>query len=270
MEKKPLYHFYPGETILSLGPNGCNFQCDFCQNWHISQNKVATRAISPNDLVRACVERGAVGIAYTYAEPMIWYEFVLETSGIARQHGLVNVLVTNGFIEREPLLQLLPTIDALNIDIKSMDDDFYITYCRGRLQPVLDTVTAAVGRCHVEITNLVIPGLNDGEDNFRRLALFLANLNPEIPLHFSRYFPHFRMERDPTPPSTLRLAKRIADQSLRFVYLGNVSESVGATTVCPSCGQVLISRFGYQIEIAGLVNGACRGCGREIPIKTAR
>ena len=224
IEKKPLYHFHPGEYILSLGTRGCNFACLFCQNWQISQSRDASlKAISPEDATRQAKKVHSFGIAYTYNEPMIWYEFVLQTAKLAHKQGLKNVLVTNGFINQEPLNELIPFIDALNIDLKSIDNDFYVKYCKGELKPVLETIKTVSKSAHLELTNLIIPGLNDSEENFIRLRDWIFdNLGPETPLHFSRYFPCHKMDIPPTPLETLNRAKAIASEKLKNIYLGNV------------------------------------------------
>lgn len=224
IEKKPLYHYHPGEYVLSLGSKGCNFHCSFCQNWHISQDREApTHAITSEEVVAAAKSRLSFGIAYTYNEPFIWYEFVLDTAKLARARGLENVLVTNGYVNPAPLEEILPYIDAMNIDLKSIDDGFYRTVCAGKLQPVLDCIARSAKACHVEITNLVIPTLNDSEDSIRRLVDWIAaNAGVDTPLHFSRYFPCYRMDLPPTPKETLERAQEIARKKLTYVYVGNV------------------------------------------------
>ncbi len=224
VEKKPLYHYHPGEYILSLGTKGCNFKCPFCQNWAISQvlDAPAEKITSKWVIVKA-KENKSFGIAYTYNEPFIWYEFVLDTAKLAKKEGLENVLVTNGYVNPEPLEEMLPFIDAMNIDLKSMDDDFYRRICRGSLDPVLSTIKRAVKSCHVELTNLIIPGLNDSDDNFARLTDWIyENAGPEVPLHFSRYFPCYKLDKPATPLETLKRAERIAKKKLRYVHLGNI------------------------------------------------
>ncbi|OIO37292.1 MAG: AmmeMemoRadiSam system radical SAM enzyme [Candidatus Omnitrophica bacterium CG1_02_49_10] len=224
IEKKPLYHFHPGEHILSLGTKGCNLACLFCQNWAISQDdNTRPRAITAADAVEEAKERGSFGIAYTYNEPFVWYEFILESSKLARTGGLKNVLVTNGYVNKEPLEEILPYIDAMNIDLKSIEDGFYGKICKGRLAPVLETIKITAARCHVEITNLVIPGFNDSDENFKKLADWIAeNTGEDTPLHFSRYFPCYKMDSPPTPIETLERAAKIAKRRLKLVYLGNV------------------------------------------------
>jgi len=267
IEKKPLYHFHPGADIFSIGGWGCNFACAFCQNWTISQQVLDdSRQVQPKEIVTRAGAGDSIGIAYTYNEPLIAYEFVTDCARLARERGLANVLVTNGFIRPEPAARLLPLIDALNIDVKSMEDSFYRTHCRGRLEPVKAFAAQAkqAGR-HVEITNLVIPGLNDEEHLFAELADWVVDaLGAETPLHLSAYRPMYKMEAPPTDPGILRKAYRICAQRLNYVYLGNVAGNAGASTLCPGCGTVLVERYGYRTRIAGLNTdeGKCSVCGR--------
>lgn len=225
VEKKPLYHYHRGEYILSLGTKGCNFACPWCQNWPITQGRsVSTREITKEDAVRKAKETGSFGIAYTYNEPFIWFEFVLECAEFARKNGLENVIVTNGYVNEEPLEEILPYINAMNIDIKSIEEDFYRKYCLGRLEPVLkNTKRVKDAGVHVEITNLVIPTLNDSEKAFGELADWIfCSLGADTPLHFSRYFPCHKMTLPPTPIETLERAKEIAGKKLKHVYMGNI------------------------------------------------
>lgn len=224
VEKKPLYRYHPGEYILSLGTSGCNFRCQFCQNYSISQDLSApVRDVTPDQVVKKAEEAGSFGIAYTYNEPFIWYEFVIDTARLAVSRGFCNVLVTNGFVNPQPLEEILPYIGAMNIDLKSMDDDFYKRVCAGRLEPVLGTIKRASRSCHVELTNLIIPTLNDSEDAIGGLVDWVfKEVGPETPLHFSRYFPCYKMSLPPTPVETLKMAEKIAKRKLKYVYLGNV------------------------------------------------
>ena len=223
MEKKPLYHFYPGEKILSIGTNGCNLSCQFCQNWSISQQDSPAEEITPEDVVRMAKSYKARFIAYTYNEPFIWYEFVCETAKLAREAGLENVLVTNGYVTREPLEKILPFIDAMNIDLKSIRDEFYKKVCSGSVAEVLETIKRAVKSCHVELTNLIIPTLNDSEADLNGLVDWIYdNVGDSVPLHFSRYFPCYKMNIEPTPRETLKRAEAIAKKKLKYVYLGNM------------------------------------------------
>ena len=264
IEKKPLYHFHPGKQILSLGTNGCNFACLHCQNWSISQEDASTRALSPQQAVDLAAETGSFGIAYTYNEPLIWYEFVLDTSKLARERGLKNALVTNGFIQQEPLRELLPSIDALNVDIKSIRDDFYREICRGRVGPVLETAKTAKTTAHVEVTNLIIPTYNDSGRDLTDLADWVRdNLGADTPAHLSAYVPRYKLNAPPTPPDTLKKAYDIFAQRLEHVYLGNVTMGTGSDTLCTKCGATLIERRGYSTSITGLDGAKCASCGEK-------
>lgn len=224
IEKKPLYHFHPGESVLSLGTKGCNLKCPWCQNWSISQSQdVPMQSLSSKEIVDRAKENSIFGIAYTYNEPFIWYEFVYDTARLAHQEGLKNVLVTNGYINQKPLEEIIGFIDAMNIDVKSMDDGFYKKFCGGRLAPVLATCEYAARRTHIEITNLLIPGLNDKEGAIEKLVDWIADiLGVDTPLHFSRYFPTYKAEYPTTPVQILEMAREIAQKRLKNVYLGNV------------------------------------------------
>jgi len=267
IEKKPLYHFHPGEQILSLGTNGCNFACRHCQNWSISQEDAYTRELSPEDAVRLAADSKSFGIAYTYNEPLIWYEFVLDTSKLAHGQGLKNVLVTNGFIQPEPLAELLPFIDALNIDLKSIRDEFYKEICKGRLGPVLETAKTAKKAAHLEVTNLVIPTHNDSDEDLTDLADWVRdNLGPDTPAHLSAYFPRYQLKAPPTQPHTLLRAYNIFAARLDHVYVGNMVLDKGSDTLCKGCGAVLIRRRGYSVRVVGLRGTACAKCGRELNV----
>ena len=224
IEKKPLYHFHPGTSILSLGTKGCNLKCPWCQNWSISQDLThPTQKITPQEAVAKAKQLNSFGIAYTYNEPFIWYEFVYDTAKLAHQEGLKNVLVTNGYVNQKPLEEIIGFIDAMNIDVKSMKESFYQKYCQGKLAPVLATAEFSAKKCHIEITNLIIPTLNDGQEDFRKLTDWIVEkLGQDTPLHFSRYFPAHKTGMPPTPAETLERARDIALKKLRYVYLGNV------------------------------------------------
>jgi pyruvate formate lyase activating enzyme len=278
IEKKPLYHFHPGSKILSLGTLGCNFQCVFCQNWSISQESPLDPALSgkymkmsPAEAVGLALksrEKGNIGIAFTYNEPTIWYEFVLETASLAVKKGLLNVLVTNGFIREEPLLELLPFISAMNIDIKSINDEFYRRHCGGRLEPVLTAARLASRACLVEITNLIIPTLNDSVSEVEALADWIAeNLGADTPLHLSRYHPEYRTHIPPTDLKTMKEAYEAASRRLHHVYVGNVWEDTWNDTFCHFCKNPVITRRGFEITGYDLAPGnRCRRCGRQVHI----
>ncbi len=270
IEKKPLYHFHPGRGILSLGTKGCNFGCIFCQNWQIAQRVDApSQRLMPEEAVELALRHDSFGIAYTYTEPLIWYEYVLDTAVLAHEHGLKNVLVTNGFICEEPLAELIPHIDAANIDVKSFDPDFYRRYCKGELEPVLRTVEQVRPHWHVELTHLIVPYKEEAAllDDVRRMLDWVADeIGADTPLHFSRYFPHHKLELPPTDEALLTRAREIALERLDYVYLGNVNTEQGAHTYCPGCGALLIERSGYRTLVRALKNGACTACGRKINV----
>ncbi|MEG6523375.1 AmmeMemoRadiSam system radical SAM enzyme [Desulfotomaculum sp. 1211_IL3151] len=227
MEKKPLYHFYPGTLILSLGTVGCNLRCGFCQNWQIAHGDPRTLNVTPEEAVALALEQRAkglpcTGLAYTYSEPFMWYEYVYDTSRLAREAGLKNVMVTNGYVREEPLKKLLPYLDAMNIDVKGFTDGYYRENCVGQLGPVKRTVEIAQEKCHVELTTLLVPGLNDSPEEIAELVDWVASLNPAIPVHFSRYFPNYKFDLPPTPLAILRQAQEIAQKKLKHVHLGNV------------------------------------------------
>ncbi|MFW6107264.1 MAG: AmmeMemoRadiSam system radical SAM enzyme [bacterium] len=268
VEKKPLYHFHPGTHILSLGTRGCNFACQFCQNWSISQSRdVPTSRLPSGAAVQAALRERAVGIAYTYNEPLIWFEYVRETAALAHENGLANVLVTNGYVCPEPFDELLPHIDAINMDLKSIRPDFYTTLCRGRLEPVLRNARTAAARTHLEVTNLVIPGYNDAEDDLEDLARWIAEeLGPHVPTHLSAYFPRYRLQAPPTPLAAMEKAYEIFRRHLQHVYLGNARSEVGSSTFCPACGAELVRRRGYATRVNGLKDGQCASCGADAGI----
>jgi pyruvate formate lyase activating enzyme len=265
VEKKPLYHFYPGSVILSMGTWGCNFHCDFCQNWEISQAEALTEGLTPADGAKQAGDRGSIGIAYTYNEPTIWVEHVLESARLVRGMGLKNVLVTNGFINLEPLDELLDVVDALNIDIKSMSDAFYRKLTGGRLAPVLAATVRANAKAHVEVTYLVISTLNDKTEELEAFGKWVAeNLGEETPCHLSAYFPRFRLKLEATPLSVLQAARETVGQYVKHVYLGNVAGGMGQDTLCAGCGALLVSRRGYVVEEVGLKRGSCSACGKRL------
>jgi pyruvate formate lyase activating enzyme len=271
IEKKPLYHFHPGRSIFSVGGWGCNFACAFCQNWTISQEaQLDSEACEPEDVAARAAAGGSVGIAYTYNEPLVGFEFVLDCARLVRRAGAANVLVTNGFVQSEPAAELLPLIDALNVDIKSIEESFYREHCRGSLAPVLAFCKQAMAAgCHVEVTNLLIPGLNESDDQVGRLAAWVAaNLGPATPLHLSAYHPEHTMTAPPTPVEVLERAHALCKRELSYVYLGNAVTEVGRDTLCPGCGAVLVSRLGYRTRIEALDRGACRTCGRNADMRT--
>ncbi len=264
IEKKPLYHFYPGSEILSIGTIGCNLRCEFCQNWHIAQSEQMTCRVTSQELVELILEHGGIGVAYTYSEPLIWYEYILDTARLVQKAGLKNVLVTNGLIHREPLKELLQYIDAINLDVKAFRQKFYKEVCGGEyLHVVKETAKLAAKMCHLEVTTLLIPGLNDDPEEIRELAEWLGNINPDIPLHFSRYFPQYKISIPPTSITQMYKAKEITSEYLNYIYLGNLVDE-DRNTYCPQCHYPVVKR-NSQVKVQ-LINGDCPKCGTKISV----
>ena len=266
IEKKPLFHFHPGAGILSLGTVGCNLACAFCQNWTISQSACGTRRMTSEEAIELAKSRpDNLGISYTYNEPFIWYEFVLETARMIHEAGMKNVLVTNGYVNEGPLRELLPYVDAMNVDVKSMGKEFYRELCRARPEPPRRTVEIAYeAGCLVEVTNLVIPNWNDREDEIAALVDWLAGVGRDIPLHFSRYHPDHQLAEPPTPTETLTRAREIAVKKLDYVYIGNVWDLDGENTLCPHCRKTVVVRQGFQVSRIAVKNGRCELCGGQV------
>ncbi len=271
IEKKPLFHFHPGSPVLSLSTVGCNMRCRHCQNWEISQVGIEfpyLRDMSPEDVLK--IARNYEGIAWTYNEPVIWHEFTMDVSKMAKKEGLYTVYVTNGYINEEPLKEVLKYIDAFNVDVKAFSEDFYRRITGGSLKPVLKTVeTAYRAGKHVEVTYLIIPTLNDSEKEIREFVSWVAGLGTDIPVHFSRFFPMYKLtELPPTPVKKLHRAYEIAkEEGLEYVYLGNTWEPEYESTYCPNCGNLLIERVYYNTRIVGLTKDArCKKCGRKINV----
>ena len=277
VEKKPLNHFFPGSKILSLGTAGCNMGCFFCQNWDISKAKadqVNSASLGPEQVVELARQRGAPSIAFTYNEPTIWGEYVIDIAKVAHQQGLNTVMVSNGYITREAFFDVYQHIDAANIDLKSFTENFYSRITLTHLQPVLDTLKWLRHETEVwfEITNLIIPTLNDGDDEFRRLCDWvLQNLGDDVPLHFTAFHPDFKLrDKPPTPPETLHRARALAfEMGLKFVYEGNIW-SDGGNTICPGCKRAILRRSWHAILSNDLRDGRCKHCGTKIPGVFAR
>lgn len=271
IEKKPMFHVLPGSTAFSLATAGCNLHCKFCQNWELSQTNpedLHTEDLPPEKVVALARQYGCRSIAYTYSEPIIFYEYTYETSKLARQAGIKNILVTAGFINQKPLRKLCSVSDGANLDIKGFTEDYYRAICAGRLQPVLDCgeIMRQEGVL-VEVTNLIVPTLNDDLEMIKRMCGWIVErLGPETPLHFSRFHPQYQLKSlPPTPVETLVQAREVAlAEGIYYSYLGNVPGSGAEDTRCPKCGALLISRIGYQTRIIALKNGACGQCGQAI------
>jgi len=273
IEKKPLNHFYPGSVVLSLGSVGCNFRCLHCQNYHISTagpKDGSINEISPEKAVDLAKNHGCKGIAWTYNEPTIWYEYTLDSAKLAKKADLYTVYVTNGYINEEPLRKISPFLDAMNVDVKAFTESFYKKICKARLAPVLRTCEVAKNLgIHLEVTYLVIPEMNDSLDEIKKFCDWVVDfLGVETPVYFSRFHPYFKMKNTPaTPLETLLSVYEIAkDAGILYPYLGNVSNENYENTICPSCKNILIDRHGYTIKTSGLLNGRCRQCNKIIPI----
>ncbi len=274
IEKKPLFHLYPGSRSYSIATVGCNFRCAFCQNADIAQmpadrdGMVMGPETSPAEVVAAAAEAGCNSIAYTYTEPTVYFEFAYETARLAKENGISNVFVTNGYMTAEAFELVAPFLDAANVDLKAFTNDFYKTYCGARLQPVKETlVRMKQAGVMVEVTTLIIPGLNDDPGLLEGLARFIvAELGRETPWHISRFHPTYRLtDRGVTPEETLVNARRIGTTAgLHHVYIGNVPGSDGESTTCPGCGQVVVERVGYQIRSHYLERGKCTYCGTGV------
>jgi pyruvate formate lyase activating enzyme len=278
IEKKPLFHFKPGSNAFSVATAGCNFRCTFCQNAEISQmprdhHRLEGRDITPETLAKTAVAQHCSSIAYTYTEPTVFYEYAYDTAVLARQAGLANVFVSNGYMTPEMIDTMTlpvnpPLMDAANIDLKAFHNGFYHEQCGASLQPVLDSLVRLKQRgVWVEVTTLLIPGLNDAEEELRELARFLVHeLGPETPWHVSRFHPTYKLtDRPRTPLATLHLARSIGqDEGLQYVYVGNIPGDEGENTLCPHCRKVVIQRSGYTISHYHLESGRCGYCGTVI------
>jgi pyruvate formate lyase activating enzyme len=277
IEKKPLFHFYPGTDVLSFGTVGCNFKCMHCQNYTTSQSTVEASYIylqryDAQNIPNLAKKYGCSGVAWTYNEPTIWYEFTLECSKIVKKYNLYSVYVTNGFINEEPLKELSKYLDAMNIDIKAFSADFYRKVSRGSLEKVLTTaILAKQLGIFVEVTYLIIPTYNDSSAELQAFCKWVAeNLSPETPCHFSRFHPDYKMvDVPPTPFSTLKNAYEIAkSEGLKYVYIGNVPHTEYENTYCPNCTKLLIERSGFWVTKNLVKNGSCPNCATQIPIIT--
>ena len=267
IEKKPLYHFLPGESVLSLGTIGCNLNCQWCQNFNISKarpEETDVVEVSPKKFIEMCIEKKCKIIAFTYTEPTIFYEYMLDIAKLAKKEKIRCVIVSNGFINEEPLKELCKYIDGANIDLKSFNEKVYKRFCNGNLKEVLRSLKILKeNKIWLEVTNLVIPEINDNKEEVEKMCKWVSSkLGKEVPLHFSKFFPMYKMQdAEETPVSTLEELKKVAEDYLEYVYLGNIGEE--SNTVCHGCGEVIIRRTGMFVK-NGLVKGKCK-CGEEIP-----
>ena len=272
IEKKPLFHFYPGHSILSVGTLGCNMRCYFCQNFNISQAyregyKNMTTRVEPEELSRVASQQSSIGVAYTYSEPTVWYEYVLDTARLVHEAGLKNVLVTNGLINTVPLKELIPYIDAVNVDLKAFNSEHY-RRLGGRLEIVKETIQRLFeSGVHTEVTTLIVTGFNDRAEELEAAFQWLSSVSKDIPYHLSRYFPAYQAKKKATDTDFMKEMWKLSSRYLNYVYLGNMSGA--SNTVCPNCGHVLVERDIYQTEVTGIriKNGKtiCANCGSSVP-----
>ncbi len=273
VEKKPLFHFLPGSITYSIATVGCNFRCRHCQNFEISQypghhaGEIRGRVKTAEEVVAAAMAAGCDSISYTYVEPTVFVEFALDCARLGKKAGLRNILVSNGYTSEAATREFAPSLDGSNIDLKSFSDDFYREICGARLKPVLDTIKlmSRLG-VWVEITTLIIPGLNDSEAELSQIAAFIAGVDTEIPWHVSRFHPTYKLTNTPpTPITTLARARDIGRKAgLVHVYTGNIPGNKNENTLCPKCGAILIERTGFISRQSGISEGVCRNCGQEL------
>ncbi len=272
IEKKPLFHVMPGSSTYSIATSGCNFHCRHCQNYSISQvnssNPIRGIEKTPQEIVAAALKNNCRSISYTYTEPTIFYEFAYDTAQLARQAGLANIFVTNGYISKAALVEIAPCLDAANIDLKGFNEEFYRNIVNARLSEVLDSIIEYLKQgIWIEITTLIIPGLNDSDEDLHGIATFIAtNLGTDTPWHVSQFYPTYLLNNHPrTPISTLQRAVEIGKAAgLQYVYEGNVPGAGGENSRCPSCSQLLVERYGYKILSNNINNGNCPNCGLKI------
>lgn len=271
IEKKPLYHVHPGSSQFSIATVGCNLSCKFCQNWRISQVEAQEieGKVPPEEVVENAQKNDCEGIAYTYTEPTVFFEYAYDIAKLAKEAGLSNYFITNGYIEKEPLEKIAPYLDAANIDLKSFDPEFYKELTGARLEPVKKAIKLYYENdVWVELTNLIIPGYNDDPDFIRKMARWMIDeLDPDVPLHISRFFPAYKMKDvEPTPLRILKEAYNIAkNEGLNFVYIGNARLPEASNTYCPNCGELLIKRDGLNLVSNNLEGNKCPNCQESIP-----
>jgi len=271
VEKKPLYHFLPGSFSYSIASPGCNFRCQFCQNWEISQVKIPENVFfdnptsTPEQVVKNAIENNCKSISFTYTEPTVYFEFVYETALLAKKNDIKTILVSNGYFSEKMIEKIAPYLDACNIDLKSFSDNFYKKICKAHVEPVKSTLKL-LHENHIwtEITTLLVTGENDSVQELNNIAEFIYGINPSIPWHVSRYFPRYKMKNNPTPAKTIEQAVSIGfENGLMFVYAGNTS--IENATICPECKKEIIVREGFDVVRNLVLNGKCSLCATEIP-----
>jgi len=271
IEKKPMFHYYPTTRAFSIATAGCNFVCRFCQNWEISQKRpeqIKSFELFPTDVIKVAQRNKCKTVAHTYTEPVIFFEYMLDCAIEGKKKNVPNIMISNGYIQEKPMRELCKYLGAVKIDLKAFTEKFYKDMCAGTLKPVLDCLKVLKDEgVWFEIVDLIIPTLNDSRGEIDRMTKWIIKeLGPDVPLHFSRYYPTFMLKNiPPTPPSLLTRARKIAmDNGIKFVYIGNIL-SDASNTYCPSCGKVLIERLGYSTEIKGLNKNRCTYCNEKIP-----
>jgi pyruvate formate lyase activating enzyme len=272
IEKKPFFHFHPGKSAFSIATAGCNVNCKFCQNWEISQvrpEQIRHVDLSPAEVVATAQHYDSPVIAYTYSEPIVFFEYMYDTSVLARKSDIKNVVVTGGHVQPEPLKELIKVVDAIKVDLKAFSQDFYTEYVRGELKPVLEAIKIiSKSPIWMEIVYLVIPTLNDSDEEIKRLSQWiLEEVGPDVPIHFSRFQPMYLLKNlPPTPQSTLENARAIArKEGIHYVYIGNIPGHEAENTYCPNCQNIAIERRGYRIIKNNIKNGKCKFCSNPIP-----
>ena len=281
MEKKPLFHFLPGQKIFTIGTVGCNFACEFCQNWDISQSVKQLKKSSeiegelesygyklpPEAIVDFCVKNKIKAIAFSYNEPTVFFEYAYDTAVLAKKKNIKTVFVSNGYFSKEAIENIRPYLDAINIDLKSFNEEFYMKTCKAKLKVVLDNIKLAHKLGYwIEITTLLIPDANDSEEEIGKIAAFIASVDKNIPWHVTAFHPEYKMlDKESTPLSTLEKAYNIGKKHLNYVYAGNLPAKDMESTFCHKCNELLIERRYYQVKIKALKDGKCKKCGQSIP-----